>query len=484
MPKNALIIFRNDLRIKDNPTLNVAIKNNDNIIALFVLDEESEGVRKRGGASKWFLHHALESFGKSLEENYNIKLLYKKCKTIDAVKDVLRDADISNIYISRAYEQYNISIETDLAKLSEQENINFESHNASLLVEPWEVKNGDGNYYKVYTHFYKKALKEFTPREVERAADHKDSGYKASFFNSLKLEDLNLLPKKPDWGSKMKEYWDISEKGAENLLYSFFEKGMKNYANNRNFADDENSTSKLSPYLHFGIVSPHQLQQAAKNYTEDHKGFEKGAEKFINEIYWREFSYNLLYNFPNIANENFRPEFDNFPWEDNEDYIKKWQYGKTGYPIVDAGMRQLYETGWMHNRVRMIVGSFLTKNLLCHWKNGEDWFWDCLIDADSANNTASWQWVAGCGADAAPYFRIFNPITQGKKFDPSGDYVRKWIPELKDLPKQFLHNPWEATEMELKAAGIELGDNYPRPINKHPEARNKALQAYEKIKKG
>jgi deoxyribodipyrimidine photo-lyase len=278
----------------------------------------------------------------------------------------------------------------------------------------------------------------------------------------------------------MLDYWSFTEEYANNELEEFISDKVQDYPRDRD-RPDRNGTSNLSPYFHFGIISPHQAYHYANSHKNQHNS--NGIEKYISELYWREFSYNLIYNFPELSERNFRPEFDNFPWADNEELIARWRRGKTGYPIVDAGMRELWETGWMHNRVRMIVGSFLTKHLLTHWKHGEEWFWDTLVDASPANNTASWQWVAGCGADAAPYFRIFNPITQGEKFDPNGDYVRKWVPEVSDLPNNLIHKPWEANQDILEAANLELGTDYPKPAVNHFEARNSALKAYEKIKR-
>jgi deoxyribodipyrimidine photo-lyase len=304
------------------------------------------------------------------------------------------------------------------------------------------------------------------------------------------LESLSLLPHVSEggWNDAMIKRWDISEQGALDRFEHFVQHGLKGYKEDRNRPDLDH-VSMLSPYLHNGQISVRYLWHRVQALRAENDIPEKDADHFLSELGWREFSYNLLYNNHTLPEQNLQGKFDAFPWADpeNDQYaaeaLQKWQEGMTGYPIVDAGMRQLYATGWMHNRVRMIVGSFLVKHLLLHWHHGEAWFWDCLVDADLANNAASWQWIAGSGADAAPYFRIFNPMTQGKKFDPNADYVRQWVPELKDLPDKHIHTPWEAPDDVLKLAGVQPGKNYPKPIVDHFEARDRALEAFQSLKK-
>ncbi|HCR85209.1 MAG TPA: deoxyribodipyrimidine photolyase [Alphaproteobacteria bacterium] len=474
---HSILWFRQDLRVNDNPALNAAIENSNQVVAVYILDEQSKNHRQLGGASKVWLHYTLADLQKSLKEKYQINLVLKIGKSVEVIGKLFAETRAEKLYFNRCYEPYFAANDAIINK-----KFNTETFNASLLVEPNEVKNGSGEYFKVYTAFYKKCLSSQKLRSPLKAPNQQDKGSKLG-VSSLKLEELKLLPTKPDWAAKFKKYWVISENAAHENLEKFFHNGMKNYSDNRNFADNENGTSKLSPYLHFGQISPHQILSATQFFSQVKPDLEKGGEKFINEIYWREFSYNLLGNFNDLPKKNFRPEFNNFPWDNNSELLHKWKWGKTGFPIVDAGMRELYETGYMHNRVRMIVGSFLTKNLLTHWKNGEEWFWDNLFDADLANNSASWQWVAGSGADAAPYFRIFNPVIQGKKFDPSGRYTKKWCPELKDLPIEYLHNPWESPELVIRAAGVELGKNYPKPIVTHEKGREIALKAYALMRK-
>jgi len=476
MKKTAIIWFREDLRIADNPALQHAIVNYDAIIPLFILDER---VRRIGGASRWFLHHVLEELSLQLEEKYSIKLVIKQGKSEDIIDEMLLETGVSGFFWNRIYEKQNVERDKKIKEILQGKEVNVKSFNGSLLVEPWQVETGSGEFYKVYTPFAKKAKAEVPVRSLVEVPESQNKSVNVK-LDSLNLCDLNLLPSDPDWGSKMLDYWVFSEKEAEERLEEFISDRVQDYGRDRD-RPDRDGTSSLSPYFHFGVISPQQAYHKAMS-SKNHYN-EQGVEKFISEIYWREFSYNLMFHFPEIATKNFRPEFDNFPWIDIKEAVHKWQWGKTGYPIIDAGMRELYETGYMHNRVRMLVGSFLTKHLLTHWKHGEEWFWECLVDASPANNAASWQWVAGCGADAAPYFRIFNPISQGTKFDPHGDYVRRWVPELTDMPNEFIHKPWDAPLLILKAADVELGYNYPNPIVDHFKARKASLKAYEKIKK-
>ncbi len=464
---NSLIWFRQDLRISDNPALINAIKNSETVTAIYIYDD-SKNIRQLGGASKWWLYYALKDLEKSLKEKYNITLIYRKGSPSKIFEEIIDKVKISNIYWNRLYEPYHTERDEKIKSALKNKNIEVESFNASLLAEPWEVKNGSGNYFKVYTAFYESSLKNHKPREVLKAPNKQDKVLKIK-VPSDNLEDWGLRPIKPNWAKPFYPYWKISEEAAQDRLYDFLENAIANYSDNRNFPDIE-GTSKLSPYLHFGQISPHQILSVC-NFHKETKGIE-GIDKYISEVYWREFSYSLMFNFKHMDTKNFRPEFDNFPWDNNDKTLRAWQKGEAGYPIVDAGMRELWSTGWMHNRVRMIVGSLLTKHLLTHWSQGEEWFWNTLVDADLANNSASWQWIAGSGADASPYFRIFNPITQGEKFDPKGNYIRKWVPELKNVPDEYIHKPWEAP----------LLHNYVKPVISHEQGRNKALESYKKMR--
>jgi len=353
-----------------------------------------------------------------------------------------------------------------------------ESFNGSLLFEPKRVEKADGSPYKVFTPFYRKGcLGNAPPRhpiEAPAVTDFDDSPI------GLELDELGLMPA-VRWYEGIADAWTPGEAGALDRLKGFLGDGIRNYKEGRNRPDREN-VSRLSPHLHFGEISPHQVWHAANSL----KGIgepEKDIDQFLSELGWREFSHYLLYHWPALPQDNLQEKFNRFPWRDDPASRRRWQCGQTGYPIVDAGMRELWQTGYMHNRVRMIVGSFLVKNLLPHWHHGEAWFWDTLVDADLANNSASWQWIAGCGADAAPYFRIFNPVTQGQKFDPEGNYVRRFIPEIAGLPGKFLHCPSQAPAAALAEAGIALGLDYPRPMVDLKASRQRALDAFRSISK-
>ncbi|MGB1077589.1 MAG: cryptochrome/photolyase family protein, partial [Bdellovibrionales bacterium] len=351
--------------------------------------------------------------------------------------------------------------------------------NASLLWEPWEVLKKDKTPYKVFTPYYRKGCLNAKPPQTPLKAPSTDTLKKPS-KDTGKISDLNLLPK-IQWHKDIEDTWEISEQGAKERLETFLDQEIHGYKEGRNFPSKAN-VSRLSPYLQSGEISPRTIWHAIQERLAVNDIPEKDADNFMSELGWREFSYNILYHFPKLLEQPLQERFKTFPWQENTQHLKAWQTGNTGYPIVDAGMRELWKTGYMHNRVRMIVGSFLVKHLLLHWHHGEKWFWDCLVDADLANNSASWQWIAGCGADAAPYFRIFNPITQGEKFDPDGEYIRKYVPELSALPDKYLNKPWEAPPLVLEGANIKLGMTYPKPIIDHSFARQRALDAFQSTK--
>jgi deoxyribodipyrimidine photo-lyase len=462
--------FRRDLRISDNPGLLAAVKNG-NVLPVYILDDASAGDFKIGAASRWWLHHSLLELNKSLDGKLNVYVGDSK----KILTEIVRSNKVDAVYWNRCYEPFRIKDDSEIKTHLKTMGLDAQSFNASLLWEPWEILKADGTPYKVFTPFYQNGcLKAAAPREP----------LKAELGNLLKdeankntIESLNLLPNKP-WYKGMENMWGIGEAAAQKQLQHFLDNGLLGYKEGRNYPVKDN-TSRLSPYLQFGEISPNQIWHAAQMRTNTKNIAD--VEHFLRELGWREFSYHLLYHFPDLPRKNFQSKFDTFEWTYNETLLQAWKHGKTGYPIVDAGMRELWQTGYMHNRVRMIVASFLIKNLLIHWHHGEDWFWDCLIDADLANNSASWQWVAGSGADAAPYFRIFNPITQGQKFDPDGTYTRKFVPELSSIPDKFLFNPWEAPQEILRACGVRLGDTYPLPIVNLAASRNEALRIYKEL---
>ena len=465
--------FRQDLRLADNPALTNALEDGKTL-PIFILDDFNSKEHVNGAASKWWLHHSLIKLNKSLKN----KLCFFVGNPIDILDEIHKQFEISNIFWSRCYEPWRIKRDKKIKKYFNDQNVNVNTFNGSLLWEPWNIAKKDGTPYKVFTPYYRKGcLNSDKPRMPLPAPNL--SNLISIDNHDLKIEDLELMPKH-NWYNKMISLWSPGEEGAHSKIEEFISNGLNNYKEGRNFPSNQN-VSQLSPHLHFGEVSPNQVWYRAKT-KEGKLGIKKDLDHFLSELGWREFSFNLLYHFPFLPKENLQKKFDNFPWDNDKDKLKKWQKGLTGYPIVDAGMQELWQTGYMHNRLRMVVGSFLVKNLLLHWHHGERWFWDCLIDADLASNSAGWQWIAGSGADAAPYFRIFNPITQGQKFDPDGKYTRKYLPVLNDMPDKFLFNPWEAPEDVLRSAGVKLGENYPLPIVEIGSSRQKALEAFATTK--
>ena len=466
--------FRQDLRLSDNPALDSAAQY-ETLIPIYILDEVNSGEFKMGAASKWWLHQSLTKLNESLDG----KLLVYQGNPHEILNKLIEEQEVSYVTWSRCYEPWRIDRDKEIKRNFEDKNVAVESFSASLLWEPWTISKDDGTPYRVFTPFYKKGcLNSEEPRLPAGKVDL--SNLYSEDLSSGSITDLNLLPT-IKWYKSFEEEWNPGEIGAEQNLNSFLDSGLLNYKEGRNFPSQE-FVSRLSPHLHFGEISPNEVWYRAKT-KEGISGIEKSLAHFHSELGWREFSYYLLYHFPDLPNKNFQEKFDIFPWQENEEFLALWQKGNTGYPIVDAGMRELWQTGYMHNRLRMIVGSFLVKNLLIDWRFGERWFWDCLVDADLASNSASWQWVAGSGADAAPYFRIFNPITQGLKFDPEGEYTKKYVPELRDLPNKYLFSPWEAPENILADAGIELGKNYPKPMVDLKLSRETALEAFATTKK-
>lgn len=462
--------FRQDLRLKDNPALIEAAKTG-NVLPIYILDDEHSGSHCMGGASRWWLHQSLNSLNESLDG----QLRLFKGPADDVINALVDQLNPSAVFWNRCYEPWRIQRDKKIKKNLESLKIHCESFNGSLLWEPWEVLKKDGTPYKVFTPFFKKgclmAMPPNTPLKQPRNLE-----LSSAKVNCVKLNDLGLMPDK-DWYHMLEPHWQVGEDGAKKRLNQFLKQGIKQYKKGRDFPS-LNAVSRLSPYLHFGEISPHTVWYAVKELPQS-----ENRDHFLSEMGWREFSYSLLYHFPKLPTDNLQPKFDKFPWRKSKKALTAWQKGQTGIPIVDAGMRELWQTGYMHNRVRMIVGSFLVKNLLLHWHHGERWFWDCLLDADLANNSASWQWVAGCGADAAPYFRIFNPVTQGEKFDPEGEYMLKYVPELKKIPKKYLFNPWDAPKEELISAGIQLGKDYPHPIVDLKISRQEALDAFASLSK-
>jgi deoxyribodipyrimidine photo-lyase len=462
--------FRQDLRLSDNPALYEAAKNSS-ILPIYILDDINPKELIMGSASRFWLHHSLNSLNKSLDQNLSIY----HGDPLEIILEIIDRMDIKEIYWNRCYEPWRIKRDTQIKKELESKGIKVNTLNGSLLWEPWTIKKGDGTPYKVFTPYFRKGcLLSDEPRKPISAPINLDF-----FHDNNSLKDINALSLLPStkWDIAMKSYWNIGELGANNRLTEFLNNGVENYKEGRNIPSKP-FVSRLSPHLHFGEISSNQAWYAAKQ-----KGDDTNIDHFCSELGWREFSYTQLYFNPELPKKNLQSKFDLFPWDKDERKLIAWQKGQTGVPMVDAGMRELWLTGAMHNRVRMVVGSFLVKNLLLHWHHGERWFWDCLVDADLASNSASWQWIAGCGADAAPYFRIFNPVTQGQKFDPDGEYIRKYIPEISELSNKYLFNPWEAPQEELDRAGVVIGKDYPKPIIDLKLSRQNALEAFKSLKK-
>lgn len=466
--KVAIHWFRQDLRLFDNPALTKAARHKT-ILPIYILDDKNAKDYAMGGASRWWLHHSLKILNASLDNRLSV--YNGDPQTI--LDDILKRFDVEAVYWNRCYEPWRIKRDTCIKQNLKTRGIEVHTCNGSLLWEPWDITKNDGTPYKVFTPFYRKgclrAQDPPAPLSKPQTMTYVDDP------DQIGITALNLLDN-ISWYKQFACHWDIGEDAAHKRFESFIDEGLAFYKDGRN-NPAKPYVSRLSSHLHFGEISPNQIWHALRSLRDD-----KHIDHFCSELAWREFSYNQLYHNPELPRKNIQSKFDAFPWNENIDNLKAWQTGNTGVPMVDAGMRELWQTGYMHNRVRMIVGSFLVKNLQLHWHYGQRWFWDTLLDADLANNSASWQWIAGCGADAAPYFRIFNPVTQGQKFDPDGDYIRHYIPEIALLPNKYLFNPWKAPALILKQAAIELGSNYPHPIVDLKQSRESALTAFQSLK--
>jgi len=446
------------------------------VIPLFIWSPEEEGDWEPGAASRWWLHHSLSELTQALAK-LGSPLVIRRGYSLSILRAFTKEVGAQAVYWNRRYEPSTIVRDKNIKGALVADGVDVRSFNGSLLFEPWQVLNGKNEPYKVFTAYYKSATALVSPPyPVERP---KKLVGPAKGLQSAAIQDLMLLPK-IDWTKGMEKVWRPGEKGAKKNLENFLESIVDEYVSDRD-RPAVRGTSRLSPHLHFGEISPRTIWHAVKDADKSSKGRE-GKTTYLKEIVWREFAHNLLYHFPLTVKAPLRPEFELFPWHDDPELLKRWQTGQTGYPLIDAGMRELWHTGWMHNRVRMIVASFLVKDLLLPWQEGAQWFWDTLVDADLANNTLGWQWSAGCGADAAPYFRVFNPVLQSEKFDPDGEYIKRWVPELAKLPKPWFHHPWQAPEPVLIAHGVELGKNYPHPVVDHAFARDRALHAFKQLK--
>ncbi len=475
----AIVWFRDDLRVSDHPALTAATRSRRPVICLFVLDEET--MRPLGGATRWWLEQSLRALGRDLR-NCGGSLVLRRGRASAIVPALAAECGAAGAYWNRRYDQAGAAVDQAIARRLAADGVATETFHGTLLFEPSAVKTRAGAPFAVYTPFWRQARLLGEPRAALPAPARIDG---AAAITSDRLDDWRLTPCAPDWADGLRATWVPGEAGARARADVFLDAGLAGYATLRDRPDRPN-TSQLSPHLRFGEVSAFQLWHAAQAARDTQCGAkitQRDVDKFRAELGWREFAYHLLHHHPDLATRNFQPRFDAFPWASDAAGLRAWRNGRTGYPIVDAGMRELWATGWMHNRVRMIVASFLVKHLLLDWRLGEAWFWDTLVDADPANNPAGWQWVAGSGADAAPYFRIFNPVLQGQKFDPEGAYVRRWVPELDRWPAEFIHSPWRAGGRALPRAGPP-GDRYPDPIVDHQTARARALASLASLRSG
>ena len=471
-----IVWFHRDLRLEDNPALSAALERDVPVIPVFIWAPDDEAPWAPGSASRWWLHQSLAQLEASLADRGS-RLILRKGSTEDGLRELIRDTGAEAVYWNRRYEPALLERDADIQETLNADGVRVETFKAGLLFEPWEIETKQGRPYQVFTPFWRRCRERLAPGDVHTAPDRLRSPER--WPDSCALDELNLRPS-VDWTDGLSATWTPGEAGAHDRLDAFLDEALSDYDTARD-RPDLAGTSRLSPHLHFGEIGPRQI---VRGLTDEARiGDEPSMETYLSEVGWREFAHHVLYHFPRTPSEPLKAQFQHFPWRDDDEGLTTWQRGETGYPIVDAGMRELFHTGWMHNRVRMVVASFLTKDLLIPWQDGARWFWEALVDADLANNTLGWQWAAGCGADAAPYFRVFNPVRQGERFDPDGVYVRRWVPEIARLDDGVLHAPWTATDLDLQAAGVSLGEDYPEPIVDHGQARERALAAYERIKR-
>jgi deoxyribodipyrimidine photo-lyase len=481
-----IVWFRDALRLSDHPALHAAARRGGPVVCLYILDEQSPQLkppqaRPMGGASKWWLAQSLRALDRSLKA-VGGGLVLRKGEAADVIGALARETGASHVFWNEIAQAPQLDLADAVTAALADLDVGTESFPGDLLAHPLTIRNKDGRGkegrgLRVFTPFWKRILTIGDPPKPLPAPKKLTT---LSGVASEQLEDWHLEPGEPDWAGGLRETWQPGEAAAQKHLKRFLN-DIAGYSADRD-RPDRPGTSGLSPHLRFGEISPRQMWFAGQFAAAERPELGSDIGKFLSELGWRDFCRHLLFDVPDIATRNLQSSFDDFPWKPDGKALRAWQRGRTGYPIVDAGMRELWHSGVMHNRVRMVVASFLVKHLLIDWREGEKWFWDTLVDADPGSNPANWQWVAGSGADAAPYFRVFNPILQGQKFDPDGLYVRRWIPELAKLPSKLIHQPWTATALELNSAGITLGKDYPAPIIEHKAGRGRALKAYTSIR--
>ncbi|MGJ5204902.1 cryptochrome/photolyase family protein [Bradyrhizobium sp. HKCCYLR20261] len=472
-----IVWFRESLRLSDHPALYTAAQAGGPVVCSYIYDQESPELRPLGGATRWWLAQSLRALRAELQ-SLGSDLVIRRGPAAKVLGDLAAETKAAAVYWNDVAQSGPRAVADGVEAALGRIDVKTRVFADDLLVDPAEMRGKDGRGPRVFTPFWKRVLALGAPPKPLPTPVRLTP---LAGLASLAVDELGLEPTKPDWAGGLRDAWRPGARAAQQRLTQFLETAVGSYAAERDRPDIE-ATSRLSPHLRFGEISPRQVFHAARFAAEERPALAKGIDKFLSEVGWREFSRHLLFNNPDLATRNLQPSFDAFPWIQNDAALAAWQRGQTGYPIVDAGLRELWHTGSMHNRVRMVVASLLVKHLLIDWRQGEQWFWDTLVDADPGSNPASWQWVAGSGADAAPYFRVFNPVLQGEKFDPQGAYVKRWVPELARLPAPLVHQPWAAKPLELAEAGVALGRSYPAPAVDHKLGRERALAAYARLR--
>jgi len=477
-----LVWFRDDLRLADNPALHHACAQGRPVVAVYVFDTQSSGLRAPGGAARWWLAQSLRALNAALDR-HEVPLVLRQGRADLVIPALAETVGAAEVLFNARAGAAETQVDGRVVEKLRAAGCAVRGFNANLLHKPGTILTAAGTLPRTFSSFQRAARKERHLRAPYPAPASIRPYRLPAPEEALEavLEAWGLEPKTPDWSGGLRAAWACGEAAAQRQLADFLDNGLSGYADRRDYPARP-GVSRLSPHLRFGEISPLQVLHAARHACAAGAAPERDADKFEAELYWREFSHHVLNAEPDLLHRNLQPAFDSFPWQVSADHMTAWSRGLTGYPIVDAGMRELWQTGWMHNRIRMVVASFLSKHLLIDWRAGEDWFWDTLVDADLASNPCNWQWVAGTGLDAAPYFRIFNPVLQGEKFDTDGAYVRQFVPELAQLPASVIHKPWTADSATLARAGVRLGTTYPKPLVDHAAARERALQAFAHIK--
>lgn len=474
-----LVWFRQDLRLADNPALAAALKLGAPVVPVFVHVPAEEGVWRPGGAACWWLQQSLARLDEDLRRCGSRLCLRSGQDSLSALVRVAQEVGATRILWNRRYEPALIARDQHIKAALHAAGFETASFNGALLHEPWTIKTRAGGPFQVFSAFWRHCALQSDPGQPAPAPGR--IAAPAVWPRCDELMDLGLVPRL-DWPAGLKAAWTPGSAAAHARLHRFLSDSWEVYPQNRD-RPDLDDTSRLSPHLHFGEIGPREVWHETRRFAAaqgQHTSWRQS--RFLTELGWREFAHHLLYHFPHTPERPLREKFTRFPWKPSALRLRAWQEGRTGYPLVDAGMRQLWRTGWMHNRVRMVAASFLVKDLLQPWVDGAGWFWDTLVDADLASNTLGWQWVAGCGADAAPYFRIFNPTAQARRFDPQGTYIREWVPELARLPREWIHEPWNAPREMLAAARVQLGATYPERVVDHATARTEALAALASLR--